>query len=411
MRDRSFLCCGSSRKPRRLVWGAVCALCLCFVCLWTPLANAVEAGRVVSMTPGAFVERSGATLPLSVQSVVEAGDILSTDASGRLRVLFADDSAISMGGNTSLSLRDFVFPGSKPSVGVHLSKGLLRAITGKIVEMNPAGFALTTPEATVGIRGTIISVRSERGLTTVYVENTTRKVFVNNVNVPGGQKITIPGDRLVPEPITPQDRRELGRDLAFRGGAGVAAAAPEPSQAAGTAGDRPPSLDTGATYLASDDSLGVPDTALGGLPLPTQSLGDTLVAGSSGGSLNAVVRGSIVSASGFDVPSHSGFEFSVNLSTGAVSNALLRGRDNFGTGFSATSNTGTISGGNLSITGFTGTAYSGGAPFPDPITGGYMTGTGNVNSVGGAVSGNYELNAPPGWNPVDTGSFSGSRIK
>jgi hypothetical protein len=55
-------------------------------------------------------------------------------------------------------------------------------------------------------------------------------VFVNDINVPGGNKITVPDSSAHPEPISPQDRRNLGRDLAFRGGMGTAAAAPEPFQ-------------------------------------------------------------------------------------------------------------------------------------------------------------------------------------
>jgi hypothetical protein len=67
------------------------------------------------------------------------------------------------------------------------------------------------------------------GLTTAFVESTTRNVFVNGLDVPSGNKITVPDAPVRVEPITPSDRRELGTSLAFRGGSGVAAAAPEPS--------------------------------------------------------------------------------------------------------------------------------------------------------------------------------------
>jgi hypothetical protein len=106
---------------------------------------------------------------------------------------------------------------------------MARVVTGKIVEKNPKGFSVVMLEATIGVRGTILSVRSMNGKTTTYVENTARAVYVNDIDVPGGNKITVPGDAQ-PEAISPQDRRDLGRDLAFYGGMGVAAAAPEPFQ-------------------------------------------------------------------------------------------------------------------------------------------------------------------------------------
>jgi hypothetical protein len=102
-------------------------------------------------------------------------------------------------------------------------------VTGKIVEANPKGFQVTAPEAVVGIRGTIITVRAERERTPVYVENTTRNVYANNVDVPSGNKISFPSGTQLPEPITQEDRWEISKDLAFLGGEGSAAAAPAPA--------------------------------------------------------------------------------------------------------------------------------------------------------------------------------------
>jgi hypothetical protein len=198
-------------------------------------------------------------------------------------------------------------------------QGVARVVTGKIVEQNPKGFAVSTPEGNIGIRGTIISVRTGNGSTTVYVENTVRAVYVNNINVPGGQKITSPSDPVRLEPIQPQDRRNLGRDLAFRGGTGVAAAAPEPTHA----GDRPEEQLRGTTQLTANAGLVPPDSLLSDVSLPTQSLGDSLGATS----LTASVSGSLSSTMGSN--SFSGyFGFSVDLSSGGIYGATIDGSGN-----------------------------------------------------------------------------------
>ena len=297
----------------------VCVVfCLCCT-LWPALASAQSAGRVISLTPGAFVERGGATQPLTLQSEVNAGDTLFTDAAGRARVLFSDDSSMSLAPNTRLTLTEFVTEGAKPTFKARLGQGLARAITGKIVEANPAGFTLNTPEAVVGIRGTIISVRSERGVTTVYVENTLRNVYVNDVNVPGGLKLTVPSGQPTPQPITPQDRREIGKALAFAGRAGAASASPEPSEKAKEKEEK------GERRLVAG-GLPIPGTQLAALPLDTMATGDSLASAlSRSGGLMGSASASLASAGGLLTSGSYGFQ--VDLQSGALSGGYIIGND------------------------------------------------------------------------------------
>ena len=397
---------------------------LCLVFSFAPAFAAPEAGKVVALTPGAFVERAGQRLPLEMKSAVEAGDTLTTDATGRVRVLFSDDSSMSIGPNTTLNLREFTLGGSKPAVKAHLAKGLLRSITGKIVEQNPEGFALTSPEATVGIRGTIITMRSDKGVTTVFVENTTRKVFVNGVNVPSGKKITVPGVSTAPEDIRPEDRREIGRDLAFRGGIGVAAAAPEP----GSSGGQKPT-----DYLLADNALPTPETALGGLSVADLG-GSSLSTGAGGlnpaGPLTATASGTLTHSFSGVVPiggawtqtGSSYFSFNVNLSTGGVTNGMLGVQltdgafgimqaDAFG-GF------GTANAAGFTINGFTSSVVSA-ASYP-AISGVAIDSTASnifvdpgadFTLAGSAVTGNYNLTSSAAGTPVlSTGTLNGGTV-
>ena len=114
------------------------------------------------------------------------------------------------------------------------------------------------------------------------------------------------------------------------------------------------------------------------------------------------------------------FSFSVNMSTGAITGATMQGASTTATanglGYNLTGGSGTMSAGNFNIDNYGGNVlYPYNSPqtqMPQPAgdSNTYMTGSGNINSVGGGVSGTYEVSgsAGTGWN-VDKGTFSGSR--
>jgi hypothetical protein len=305
----------------------------------------------MALTPGASLIREGRGQELLPDSAIRAADSISTDATGRVKILFDDDSIVSLGGNTTIEIRDYVDVGRDQRFEGHVLQGLGRFITGRIVEANPAGFKVSTPEALVGIRGTIISVRTMDGLTTVYVENTTRNVFVNGLDIPSGNKITVPDDPARVEPITPSDRRELGTSLAFRGGAGVAAAAPEPS----------PDTETHEEPLlfGTSGSLVPPDSPLGDIALANQGLGDLLVASAGGGSGGGLIARYEINNVTIFSPAFSmlSFGFSVNLGTATIFDGIIVGNGLNSGVFTLYGGTGVVSGAEYWIQGFSGSSH------------------------------------------------------
>ncbi|UQZ90001.1 hypothetical protein C4J81_12635 [Deltaproteobacteria bacterium Smac51] len=163
------------------------------------LAMAVEVGQVISLKPGVTAQRNGQKVALKMSSRVHDTDTLITDATGRVQILFDDDSTVSLSSNSNLSLLSVVPSGGNEEFKAHLGHGLARFITGKIVENNPDGFTLTAPEATIGIRGTIFAVESlDSRTTTVYIFSAETHgqlgdVMVNSMPIAGGFKITVPG--------------------------------------------------------------------------------------------------------------------------------------------------------------------------------------------------------------------------
>ncbi|MDR1396449.1 MAG: FecR family protein [Desulfarculales bacterium] len=410
------------------------------VCSWAVLflpgaALAAQAGQVLSLTPGAFAERNGVKIPLELQAGIFEGDALVTDASGRLRVLMSDDTALNLGANTAFTIESYTAEGDNPAFTGHMAHGLLRALTGNITALNPQGFSVTTPEATVGIRGTVITLRSANGRSTVFVENTMRQVVVNGVNVPTGNKIVIaPGFPPAVQPIAPQDRREIGRDLAAAGQMPVAAAAPEPGMAVAEASSATlavPAALAGAggpalTALALNDM-----TTLNGMTASPTMPAPAMPAPATGTVTGALTTSLLTAAYAWS----GSFAFDVDLNSGSVANASMNlagtlGQDLDGGGYTPLGTTidlynggGNVTGNNFSIAGFSGTTNWRGTTYPaeaynmidptDSYRGPYaaMDGTISRSGANASVSGNYIINAPGSWSTAisgDRGTFTGS---
>ena len=214
---------------------------LLFVCLVsmvaTGMAFAAEGvGDVISVKPGAYVLRGGERLPLALQSRVYQKDILVTDERGKLQIILDDDTTLSLASSTRIDLQTVV-PEGKPEFKAHVSSGLARFITGKIVDKNPNGFKVSTPEGTVGIRGTMFAVRTGSGETTLFVFNASRNVVLNDISVLPGEMLTV-GPRILaptPIPMTTQQMDDVDRQTASGVGAnGVEVASPNE----GTTNDR-----------------------------------------------------------------------------------------------------------------------------------------------------------------------------
>jgi hypothetical protein len=276
---------------------------------------AADIGKVIAVTPGASMLREGKAEDLALHAGIRVQDSIRTDAGGRVKILFNDDSSVSLGPNTTMDMSEYADAGDKSAFSVHMPQGMIRAIAGKIVDQNPSGFAVTSPEATVGIRGTIITMHVQRGQlgrlrTTVFVENTLRRVHVNNEDVPSGSKWVREDGVNRLERITPEDRRLIGKELAFLGGQGSAAAAPE---AAETGGRRATdSFGNGQNPLAGESGL-KDDAKI------AQSLQNTVLQQSAVGQ----VSGSLTAQTGTTITYGGTFSFDVNLFSGAINNGNI----------------------------------------------------------------------------------------
>jgi len=127
--------------------------------LGTCVAQAAQVAGVVVQVSGAMSARSpsGAVKALQVKSEVESGDTLATGAGAYAVVRFIDNSELALKPGTTVKIDQFSLDEAKPDAdraAYTLVKGGLRSITGLLGKRNKERFAMKTPSATIGIRGT-----------------------------------------------------------------------------------------------------------------------------------------------------------------------------------------------------------------------------------------------------------------
>ena len=191
------------------------AICLVGVLLCSIATAATGVGTVISSKPGFFALRGGKQIQLALKDRVMETDVLLTDATGRGQIIFDDDSTTSLASSTRLELLSVVQSGT-PQFRANVSTGLARFITGKIVEQNPSGFSVGTPRGTVGIRGTIFSVRAADGTVTIYVTSTTSGgVDFGGTTIPSGSRMVVgPDGRTEIIPMTPEENNAIEQQVA-----------------------------------------------------------------------------------------------------------------------------------------------------------------------------------------------------
>lgn len=89
---------------------------------------------------------------------VNSGDTLIT-AAGKLQVRFSDGGLVSLQEHTRFVVDDYNFEESGDKASFSLLKGGLRAVTGTIGVRSKETYSITTPVATIGIRGTGFTLR------------------------------------------------------------------------------------------------------------------------------------------------------------------------------------------------------------------------------------------------------------
>jgi hypothetical protein len=123
-------------------------------------AIAAEIGRIKITKGQVTVEREGSTLPASVGMRVHTSDTIKTSSDGSVGITMDDDSLLSAGPNSALSLDRYAFDSTtnQGKFDASLNKGTLSVISGRIAKQSPDAMTVRTPALILGVRGTSFAV-------------------------------------------------------------------------------------------------------------------------------------------------------------------------------------------------------------------------------------------------------------
>lgn len=113
-------------------------------------------GQAVAVIQATSASGPGGSRTLAASKPVYSGDRINTGGSGEAQIVFADNTRLVVGPNSSIVIDKYVYnPGSGAQVSMQLAKGAFRFISGSGSKRD---FRITTPSATLGIRGTAFDV-------------------------------------------------------------------------------------------------------------------------------------------------------------------------------------------------------------------------------------------------------------
>jgi hypothetical protein len=125
-------------------------------------AARAEVGQIKLAKGQVSVDRKGQALPGQVGMLLEASDILKTGSDGSVGITMRDDSLLSAGPNSILSLERFEFDPTTTQgrFDARLHRGTLAVVSGRIAKQSPQAMTVRTPSAVLGVRGTdfVVSV-------------------------------------------------------------------------------------------------------------------------------------------------------------------------------------------------------------------------------------------------------------
>ena len=120
-------------------------------------------GQVKTLKVGALVVRGEIREVIQHGSSVFVNDVIETDSEGAVGITFVDGSVLSLGPESQFEIEEYLFAPHDEDVafGAKIVKGTLMYLSGRIAKLAPEKIRLTTPFATIGIRGTRFLIQVE----------------------------------------------------------------------------------------------------------------------------------------------------------------------------------------------------------------------------------------------------------
>lgn len=158
-------------------------------------AEEQQVGRFVQMKGTATIQRGQKQIPAEVKAGIIASDSITTGSASRAKLLFIDDSVLTLSDKSKLVVREFIHSKGEQGKSVfNLLDGKMRSVVGR------TKFEVHTPTAVAAARGTVIyfdvgMVNNQSYSKIICLEG---KVEIrNSISTVAGQVTLTPGTMVV----------------------------------------------------------------------------------------------------------------------------------------------------------------------------------------------------------------------
>ncbi len=177
---------------REWIFFAPCFL-LVAVAVSHPALAQTRVGQAVLVQNQVVRVADSLSMPVNVGDGLMRDETVRTGVDSAAKLVMADDTNLSLGPDATITLDRTVFNDehSYRDIAIRLATGAFRFVTGN---SEKTAYKITTAVATIGVRGTVLDILSQRGKTTVVLQEGASRVCAI-----GGActELTHPGDTAV----------------------------------------------------------------------------------------------------------------------------------------------------------------------------------------------------------------------
>jgi hypothetical protein len=134
-------------------------------------------GNVVTLVGSATVTRNNAATPLKLKDDILLNDVVQTAAGSKLGITFNDATTFNLSANSTITIDDYIYQdGGKDNAGISdIGKGTVAFVAAALAKTGD--MKITTPTATMGIRGTTGVVEVPENASATSANNVAIKLY------------------------------------------------------------------------------------------------------------------------------------------------------------------------------------------------------------------------------------------
>lgn len=134
---------------------------LAFVATHAPVMASDQIGQIKVASGDVTVTRAGQQIPATAGTALEEGDVITTGENSAVGMTFSDNSRMSLGPKSELTLEAYSFQssGRRDGFDARLRSGSLTAASGNIAKSRPLAMRVLMPTTVLGVKGTEFAVR------------------------------------------------------------------------------------------------------------------------------------------------------------------------------------------------------------------------------------------------------------